>query len=166
MAHKPTGKDGGSKEDRITVLARNRKARHEFHIEETVEAGLALAGSEVKSIRAGKATLVDAFADVDKRGEAWLQQMDVSTYTWAHTRNHETRRRRKLLLHRKEIDRLAGKVSEKGFTLIPLSVYDKNGKIKVELALVRGKQDWDRREDIKQRESKREIDRAMSVRRR
>lgn len=148
------------------MLARNKKARHDYHVEETVEAGLVLAGSEVKSIRDGKATLVDAYAEVDKGGEIWLHQLDVSTYFWAHARNHEPRRRRKLLLHRKEIDRIAGKISEKGMTMVPLQLYEKNGHIKVELALVRGKQDYDRREDIKARESRREMDRAMSVRRR
>jgi SsrA-binding protein len=151
--------------DRERLLAQNRRARHEYHIDETVEAGVVLAGSEVKSIRDGKVTLVDAFADISK-GEAWLHQMDVSTYGFSHARNHEPRRRRKLLLHRKEIDRLAGKVREKGYTLVPLSVYAKDGRIKVELALVHGKQEYDKREDTKKREAKREIDRAMASRRR
>ena len=147
------------------VLARNRRARHEYHVDEVIEAGLVLAGSEVKSIRDGKVTLVDAFAEIDK-GEAWLHQMDVGVYAFAHQRNHDPRRRRKLLLHRKEIDRLAGKVREKGFTLVPLSLYEKQGRVKAELALVHGKQQWDKREDTKKRESQREMDRAMSVRRR
>lgn len=147
------------------VLARNRKARHDFHVEETVEAGLVLAGSEVKSIRAGKATLTDAFAEID-RGEAWLLQMDITPYAFAHARNHEARRRRKLLLHRREIDRLAAKIQAKGFTMVPLSLYEKQGLVKVELGLVRGKQSFDRREDVKKREAQREIDRAMSSRRR
>ena len=128
------------------------------------EAGLVLAGSEVKSIRDGKVTLVDAFAEIDK-GEAWLHQMDVGVYAFAHQRNHDPRRRRKLLLHRKEIDRLAGKIREKGFTLVPLSLYEKQGRVKAELALVHGKQQWDKREDTKKRESQREMDRAMSRRR-
>jgi SsrA-binding protein len=147
------------------VLARNRRARHEYHVDELFEAGLVLAGSEVKSIRAGKVTLVDAFAEIDK-GEAWLHQMDVGVYAFAHQRNHDPRRRRKLLLNRKEIDRLAGKIREKGFTLVPLSLYEKKGRVKAELALVHGKQQWDKREDTKKRESQREMDRAMSVRRR
>ena len=120
-----------------------------------------MAGSEVKSIRAGKATLVDAFADVSNN-EAWLHGMDVSGYGFAHGRNHEARRRRKLLLHRREIDRLVGKLRQKGYTLVPLSVYDKDGKIKIELGLGHGKQDWDRRQDVKKREAQREISRAMS----
>ena len=147
------------------VLARNRRARHEYHVDEVIEAGLVLAGSEVKSIRDGKVTLVDAFADIDK-GEAWLHQMDVGVYAFAHQRNHDPRRRRKLLLNRREIDRLEGKIREKGYTLVPLSLYEKQGRVKAELALVHGKQQWDKREDTKKRESQREIDRAMASRRR
>lgn len=147
------------------VLARNRRARHTYHVDEVIEAGLVLAGSEVKSIRDGKVTLVDAFAEIDK-GEAWLHQMDVGVYVFAHQRNHDPRRRRKLLLNRREIDRLADKVREKGYTLVPLSLYEKQGRVKAELALVHGKQQWDKREDSKKRESQREMDRAMSVRRR
>ncbi|HEY4186019.1 MAG TPA: SsrA-binding protein SmpB [Polyangia bacterium] len=147
------------------VLARNRRARHEYHVDEVIEAGLVLAGSEVKSIRDGKVTLVDAFADIDK-GEAWLHQMDVGVYAFAHQRNHDPRRRRKLLLNRREIDRLSSKIREKGYTLVPLSLYEKQGRVKAELALVHGKQQWDKREDSKKRESQREMDRAMSVRRR
>jgi SsrA-binding protein len=153
------------KAEETKVLARNRKARHLYHVDETIEAGVVLAGSEVKSIRDGKVTMVDAFAEIDK-GEAWLHQVDISTYAFAHGRNHDPRRRRKLLLHRREIDRLEGKIREKGYTLVPLSLYEKRGRVKAEIALVRGKQEWDKREDTKKRESQREIDRAMSVRRR
>jgi SsrA-binding protein len=149
----------------VKVLARNKRARHEYHVDETLEAGLVLAGSEVKSIRAGKVTLVDAFADIDK-GEAWLHQMDIGVYTFSHGRNHEPRRKRKLLLHRREIDRLVGKIREKSYTLVPLSLYEKKGRVKAEIALVHGKQSWDKREDSKKRESIREIDRAMASRRR
>jgi SsrA-binding protein len=147
------------------ILARNRKARHDYEIDETLEAGLALVGSEVKSIRDGKVTLIDAYATVEN-GEAWLQQMDIGVYAFAHARNHDPRRRRKLLLHRREIDRLVAKVREKGYTLVPLSLYEKEGRVKVELALVHGKQEWDRRDDVKKREAQREIDRGMSRRRR
>jgi SsrA-binding protein len=147
------------------LLAKNRKARFVYEIVETVEAGVMLAGSEVKSIREGKVTLIDAFADF-VQGEAWLHQMDVGVYAFAHARNHEPRRKRKLLLHRQEIDRLAGKVREKGYTLVPLSLYEKKGRVKVELALAHGKQEFDRRQDTKKREAQREIDRAMSSRRR
>lgn len=159
-------KKESTKTAEIKVLARNRKARHDYHVEETVEAGLMLAGSEVKSIRDGKASLIDAYADVDTKGEAWLYQMDVGAYAWAHARNHEPRRKRKLLLHRREIDRLTGQISSKGMTIVPLSLYEKGGHIKIELALVRGKEAHDRRQDIKTRESRREIDRAMKSRRR
>lgn len=147
------------------ILARNRKARHEYVIDETLEVGLALVGSEVKSIRDGKANLVDCYAVIEK-GEAWLCELEIGTYAFAHARNHEPRRRRKLLLHRSEIDRLGFKVREKGLTLVPLSLYEKVGRVKVELALVYGKQEYDRREDVKKREAQREIDRAMSSRRR
>jgi SsrA-binding protein len=156
---------GGGKDKTSKVLARNKKARHDYEVDETIEAGVVLAGSEVKSIRDGKVTLLDAFGDV-ANGEAWLHQMDVGVYPFAHGRNHEPRRRRKLLLHRREIDRLIGKIREKGYTLVPLSLYEKEGRVKVELALVHGKQEWDRRQDVKKREAQREIDRAMSSRRR
>ena len=158
-----TKKSGGAAETK--VLARNRKARHEYSIDETVEAGVVLAGSEVKSIRDGKVTLVDAFGDISN-GEAWLHQMDVGVYAFAHARNHEPRRKRKLLLHRNEIERLIGKVREKGYTLVPLSLYEKHGMVKVELALAHGKEQFDRREDTKKREADREIARAMANRRR
>jgi SsrA-binding protein len=149
----------------VKVLCRNRKARHEYSVDETLEAGLVLAGSEVKSIRDGKVNLVDAFADISN-GEAWLHQMDVGVYAFAHARNHEPRRRRKLLLHRREIDRLVGKIREKSYTLVPLSLYEKKGHMKIELALVHGKQQHDRRDDVRKREAQREIDRAMASRRR
>lgn len=151
--------------DEVKVLARNRKARHELNVEETVEAGLVLAGSEVKSMRDGKITLTDAFGDVSN-GEAWLHQLDIGVYGHAHARNHEPRRKRKLLLHRQQIDRIAGRIREKGYTLVPLSIYDRRGRIKVELALATGKQTWDKREDTKRRESDREIARTMASRRR
>jgi SsrA-binding protein len=154
-----------AKSEETKVLARNRRARHTYHVDETIEAGIVLVGSEVKSIRDGKVTLVDAFADIDK-GEAWLHQVDIGVHAFSHGRNHEPRRKRKLLMHRREIDRLAGKIKEKGYTLVPLSLYEKQGRVKAELALVHGKQEWDKRDDTKKRESQREIDRAMSVRRR
>jgi SsrA-binding protein len=162
MAAPPKNKDSA---EEVKVLARNRRARHEYHVDEVIEAGIVLAGSEVKSIRDGKVTLVDAFADID-RNEVWLHQMDVGVYAFAHGRNHDPRRKRKLLMHRREIDRLSGKIREKGYTLVPLSLYEKKGRVKAELALVHGKQQWDKREDSKKRESQREIDRAMSSRRR
>ena len=159
---------GGGRKSRAAankVLAQNRKARHTYTIDETCEAGLALVGSEVKSIRDGKVALVDAYAVIE-RDEAWLCELDIGVYAFAHARNHDPRRRRKLLLHRTEIDRLVGKVREKGLTLVPLSLYEKDGRVKVELALVHGKQEFDRRDDVKKREAQREIDRGMASRRR
>jgi SsrA-binding protein len=150
--------------DAQQVLARNRKARHTYAIDEVCEAGLALVGSEVKSIREGRVVLVDAYAVIEN-GEAWLCELDIGVYAFAHARNHDPRRRRKLLLHRGEIDRLAAKVKAKGLTLVPLSLYEKKGRVKVELALVHGKQEFDRRDDVKKREAQREIDRGMSRRR-
>ena len=160
---KTSGKSSGGEETHL--LVQNRKARFMYEIDEKIEAGVVLAGSEVKSIRDGKVTLIDAFAEISS-GEAWLHQMDVGVYPFAHTRNHDPRRKRKLLLHRGEIDRLAGKVREKGYTLVPLSLYEKQGRVKVELAMVHGKQQHDRRDDVRKREAQREIDRAMSSRRR
>ena len=149
----------------IRSLVQNRKARHVYSVIEKMECGVVLLGSEVKSIRDGKATLLDAFADVNN-GEVWLHQMDIGVYPHAHARNHDPRRKRKLLLHRNEIERLIGKVREKGFTMVPLSMYEKDGRVKVELALVTGKEQHDRREDTKKREAQREIARAMASRRR
>ncbi len=156
---------GGRKAGSDSVLARNRKARHTYAIDEVCEAGLALVGSEVKSIRDGKVAMVDAYGLIEGH-EAWLCELDIGVYAFAHARNHDPRRRRKLLLHRAEIDRLAGKVREKGLTLVPLSLYEKRGRVKVELALVHGKQEFDRREDVRKREDQRDIDRAMKSRRR
>jgi SsrA-binding protein len=161
VAKKRADKDQGE----TKLLAQNRKARFVYQIDETIEAGVVLAGSEVKSIRAGRVTLVDAFADIHK-GEVFLHQMDVSVYAFAHGRNHEPRRKRKLLMHRTEIDRLIGKVREKSYTLVALSLYEKNGRVKVEIGLAKGKEEHDRRQDTKKREAQREIDRAMSSRRR
>ena len=156
-------KPPAAKQEETKVLARNRKARHLYHIDETLEAGIVLAGSEVKSIRDGKVTMVDAFADID-RNEAWLHQVDISTYAFAHGRNHEPRRKRKLLLHRREIDRLRGRVQERGLTLVPTRLYFKGGRAKVELALARGKELRDKRRDIAKREADRQIERALKSR--
>ena len=149
----------------INSLVQNRKARYVYHVVEKMEAGVVLVGSEVKSIRDGKATLLDAFADLNN-GEVWLHQMDIGVYPHAHARNHDPRRKRKLLLHRSEIERLIGKVREKGYTMVPLQLYEKHGRVKVELALAHGKQEYDRRQDVRKREAQREIDRAMASRRR
>ena len=143
-------------------IATNRKARHDYEILDTFEAGIALRGPEVKSLRQGKASLGEAFAIV-KRGELWLIGCHISPYAQASRENSDPLRERKLLLHRVEIARLEGKVAERGFTLVPLSLYWKSGRAKVELALVRGKKTHDKREAIKERDERREIDRALSA---
>ena len=145
--------------DHIKIVTENRKARHEYHIDEETEAGMVLLGTEVKSLRTGRANLKDSYAKF-KDGEIYLYQMHISPYPFATYDNHEPLRIRKLLLNRSEIKKLYGKMKEKGFTLIPLKVYFKNGKAKVSLALARGKRKYDKRDSIKEREIQREIDRA------
>lgn len=137
-----------------TVVS-NRKARHDYHLLDRFEAGLVLLGSEVKSLREGKASLQDSFASIEN-GEVWLHNMHVSPYQQASHWNHEPRRNRKLLLHAAEIRRLIGKVQERGFTLIPLRVYFSRGRAKVELALAKGKKTYDKRVDIRERDLRRE----------
>jgi SsrA-binding protein len=144
----------------IKVVARNRRARHNFDLLEKVEAGLVLTGTEVKSLRNGKANLEDAYAEVS-RDEVWLLGCDIPEYVQANRMNHAPKRPRKLLLHRREINKLGIKSAEKGLTLIPLSLYFKKGIAKVELCIARGRKTFDKREALKQREAKRDIDRAM-----
>ncbi|MFZ5897649.1 MAG: SsrA-binding protein SmpB [Bacillota bacterium] len=141
------------------VVCENRKARHDYFILETHEAGMVLTGTEVKSLRAGKGNLKDSFARVEN-AEVWLHNMHISPYEQGNRFNHEPKRPRKLLMHKGEIMRLLGKTREKGLALVPLKVYFKNGKAKVELALVKGKKLYDKREDIAKREARREIERA------
>ena len=144
------------------VVATNRKARHDYHIEDVYEAGIVLTGTEVKSLRAGRASLVDGYATVE-RGEAWLENVHIPEYTQGTWTNHSTRRRRKLLLNRVEIDKLTGKIKESGFTLVPLSLYFKDGRAKVEIALAKGKKDYDKRHSLKEAQDKREAARAVST---
>jgi SsrA-binding protein len=144
------------------VVASNRKARHDYHIEDVYEAGIVLTGTEVKSLRAGRASLIDGFASVEG-GEAWLENVHIPEYTEGTWTNHSTRRRRKLLLNRVEIDKLSGKIRESGYTLVPLSLYFKDGRAKVEIALAKGKREYDKRQALKERQDKREADRAMST---
>jgi SsrA-binding protein len=141
-------------------IAVNRRARHDYFIEERFEAGLVLTGSEVKSLRAGRANLKDSYARIE-RGEAWLANAHISEYSPASQFGHDPTRKRKLLLHAKEIDRLAGKTKERGLTLVPLRLYFKGGRAKVELGLGRGKKQYDKRATIKERESARDLDRAL-----
>ena len=154
-----------SDKNRDRDIAVNRKARHEFLIEETVEAGMALMGSEVKALREGKANLKDSYGRIEN-GEVWLWNAHISPYNPASQFGHEPTRTRKMLLHRGEIERLNGKVKERGLTLVPLRLYFKNGRAKIELALARGKKQHDKREAIREREQRREIDRELAVRRR
>lgn len=144
------------------VLATNRKAPHDYHIEETFEAGIALQGTEVKSLRDGRANLKEAYGEV-RGGEVFLVNCHISPYEAANRFNHDPLRKRKLLLHRQEIRRLIGKVQEKGLTLIPLAFSLKGRRVKVELALARGKKLYDKREDIKRRTSEREIAQALKA---
>jgi SsrA-binding protein len=145
------------------VIVSNRKARHDYAILDTYEAGVVLTGTEVKSLRLGRASLVDAFATVDD-GEVFLRNAHIPEYTRGSWTNHEPRRIRKLLLHRSEIERLIGKTREGGLTLVPLSMYCSDGKVKVELALARGKKLHDRRQDLAKRDAQREIARAVGRR--
>lgn len=145
------------------VVTVNRKARHEYHILESYEAGIALKGTEVKSLRAGKANLQDSFARIEN-SELILYNMHIARYEQGNRFNHEPKRPRKLLMHKREIMRLLGKTQEKGLTLVPLKVYFNNGRAKVELALVKGKKVYDKREAIKARDARREMDRAMKIR--
>ncbi len=147
------------KEKGRSLIAQNRKARHDYAILDTYEAGVALVGTEVKSLRLGRASLVEAYATVDD-GEVWLRGLNIPEYTLGSWTNHEPRRTRKLLLHRGEIERLIGKIREGGLTLVPLSLYFSDGKVKCELALARGKRSYDKRADLAKRDANREIQRA------
>jgi SsrA-binding protein len=151
------------KESGRKFIAQNRKARHDYHIEDTVEAGIVLTGTEVKSLRAGRASLVDGYATIDG-GEVWLHRIHIPEYTEGSWTNHEPRRTRKLLLHRREIEKLTGKTMEAGFTLVPLALYFRDGRAKVELAVGRGKRSYDKRQDLAKRDARREIARAMGRR--
>ena len=144
----------------IKIVARNRRARHDYELLEKVEAGLVLTGTEVKSLRNGKANLEDAYAEVD-RGEVWLLGCDIPEYLQANRMNHVPKRPRKLLLHRREIGKLETKTGEKGMTLVPLSIYFKKGIAKVELSIATGRKTFDKREAIKKQDAKRDIDRAL-----
>jgi SsrA-binding protein len=146
------------------VIARNRRARYDYRIEDTYEAGLVLTGTEVKSLRAGRASLADGFGQISD-GEVWLHNVHIPEYTEGTWTNHEPRRTRKLLLHRREIDKLSSATAEQGLTLVPLSLYFKDGKVKVELGLGRGKRTYDKRHDLASRDAAREVDRALRRRR-
>ena len=146
------------------VVARNRKARHDYLIEDTYEAGIVLRGTEVKALREGRASLVDGYAFVEN-GEIWLDAVYIPEYGQGSWNNHSPRRKRKLLMHKQQILKIHGKTKEGGYTLVPLSLYFSDGRAKVELAVAKGKREYDKRQTLRERQDKRESDRAMSARR-
>jgi SsrA-binding protein len=146
------------------LIAENRRARHDYQLLERFEAGIALTGTEVKSLREGRTTMAQSYADV-RDGEAWLHGLEIATYDQGNRANHEPMRPRKLLLHRREIDSLYGMVREKGLTLVPTRIYFKDSRVKVELAVARGKEQRDKRRDVVERDAKRQMERALKRRR-
>ena len=158
-------KSKANSDDEETNVCRNRRALHEYEIHDRVECGVVLVGTEVKSLREGHANLEDAYAKID-HDEVWLIGCEIPEYLFGNRMNHKPKRTRKLLLHRREIEKFAGKASERGYTLVPLRIYFKGGFAKVELAVARGKQAHDKRETLKTKDAKREIDRALAAKRR
>jgi SsrA-binding protein len=154
-----------AKEKGRKLIAQNKKARHDYHILDTYEAGLVLMGTEVKSLRQGRASLVDGFVQLDGH-EAWLHNVHVPEYSQGTWTNHSARRKRKLLLHREEIDKLESKLQETGHTIVPLALYFKDGRAKIEIALAKGKKEYDKRQTLREKQDRREADRAMSAARR
>ncbi|MFD5711379.1 SsrA-binding protein SmpB [Streptomyces pharetrae] len=154
-----------AKEKGRKLIAQNKKARHDYLIIDTYEAGLVLTGTEVKSLRQGRASLVDGFVQLDGH-EAWLHNVHVPEYSQGTWTNHSARRKRKLLLHREEIDKLESKSQETGHTIVPLSLYFKDGRAKVEIALAKGKKEYDKRQTLREKQDRREAERAMSAVRR
>ena len=146
------------------LIAENRRTRHDYDLVERFEAGLVLTGTEVKSLRAGRTTMAQAYADV-RDGEAWLNGLEIAVYEQGNRANHEPMRARKLLLHRREIDSLYGKIREKGLTLVPTRLYFKDSRVKVELAVARGKEQRDKRRDLQERDAQRQMERALKSRR-
>jgi SsrA-binding protein len=151
-----------AKERGRAVIASNRKARHDYHIEDTFEAGLALTGTEVKALRMGRVSLTDGFAQFTG-DELWLEGVHIPEYSQGTWTNHAPRRRRKLLLHRVELEKISTKTREKGRTIVPLSMYFKDGRAKVEIALATGKREYDKRNSLRERQDRREAERAMST---
>ncbi|CAG6397546.1 SsrA-binding protein SmpB [Streptomyces cocklensis] len=154
-----------AKETGRKFIAQNKKARHDYLILDTFEAGLVLTGTEVKSLRLGRASLVDGFAQLDG-GEAWLHNVHIPEYVQGTWTNHSARRKRKMLLHRAEIDKLVHKTQETGHTIVPLSLYFKDGRVKVEIALAKGKKEYDKRQTLREKQDRRESDRVISAARR
>jgi SsrA-binding protein len=144
------------------VVASNRRARYEYHLEDTVEAGLVLTGTEVKSLREGRATITEGYC-IDYRGELYLENVHIPEYTQGTWTNHSAKRRRKLLLHREQIEKMTAKANQAGYTIVPLRLYFKDGRAKVEIALAKGKQLHDKRQTLRERQDRREAERAMSA---
>ncbi|MBT1166489.1 SsrA-binding protein SmpB [Bifidobacterium simiarum] len=162
MAAKQTKQD--KREQGTKPIAVNRRARHDYEIEDRLEAGIVLSGTEVKSLREGHASLAEAFVSIDRRGEIWLENANIPEYlngTWT---NHAPKRKRKLLLHAQQIDKLARQTEAKGYTIIPLSLYFKDGRVKAEIALARGKREYDKRQALREAQDKREAQRVMRLR--
>ncbi|MCC2334716.1 SsrA-binding protein SmpB [Cellulomonas wangsupingiae] len=153
-----------AKVDGRTMVAANRKARHDYLIQDVFEAGLVLTGTEVKALRAGRASLIDGWGEIEG-GEAWLHGVHIPEYTQGTWTNHAPRRKRKMLLHREEIERLEARTREKGHTIVPLALYFLNGRAKVEIALAMGKKDWDKRQALRERQDNLEAQRAIRERR-
>ncbi len=151
-----------AKEHGEKLIASNKRARHEFHIEDAVEAGLVLTGTEVKSLRMGRATLVDGYC-IDYRGELYLENVHIPEYLQGTWTNHSAKRRRKLLLHREQIEKMTSKADQAGHTIVPLKLYFKDGRVKVEIALAKGKKLHDKRQTLRERQDRMEADRAMSA---
>ncbi|MER0446073.1 SsrA-binding protein SmpB [Streptomyces sp. Edi4] len=158
---KNTGKDK-EKDSKRKLVAQNKKARHDYLIIDTYECGLVLTGTEVKSLRQGRASLVDGFVQIDG-GEAWLHNVHVPEYAQGTWTNHSARRKRKLLMHRVEIDKLESKSGETGHTIVPLALYFKDGRAKIEIALAKGKKEYDKRQTLREKQDRRETDRAISA---
>lgn len=165
MARDKKPKDKGGSTDEIKDVCRNRRALHEYEVLDRLECGVVLTGTEVKSLRDAHASLEDAYGRIDD-GEVWLIGCDIPEYAMGNQMNHKPKRARKLLLHRREILKFAAKASQRGFTLVPLRLYFKNGRAKVELAVCRGKQLHDKRQDMKKKDAEREIRRTLAQRRR
>ncbi|NGO45633.1 SsrA-binding protein SmpB [Streptomyces sp. YC419] len=156
------GASGKAKDGKRKIVAQNKKARHDYAIIDTYEAGLVLTGTEVKSLRQGRASLVDGFVQIDGN-EAWLHNAHIPEYSQGSWTNHSARRKRKLLLHREEIDKLASKSDETGHTIVPLVLYFKDGRAKAEIALARGKKEYDKRQTLREKQDRRESDRAIAA---
>lgn len=155
-----------AKETGTSVIAQNRRARHDYQIEDRYEAGIALTGTEVKSLREGRASLAESFVSIDRRHEVWLENANIPEYLNGTWNNHAPKRKRKLLLHAKQILRLERQIQAKGYTIVPLSLYFKDGKVKVEIAVARGKREYDKRQSLREEQDRREAQRAMRYRNR